>query len=119
MSNSLQVLLSCNNHAGDHFSRPGGSGRYQGFIHWHIPALVLLVSAGETGSGLMPEAMWRDTDQLPTKMKSMPQDEFIPKNAFLQFKEASNPKLSKLNNSRDLKGWNYFLAGISPFWSSR
>lgn len=119
MSKSLQILLDCNNHAGDYFSRLGGSGRYQGFMHWHIPALVLLMSAGEAGSGLLPEAMWSDTDQLPAQISSKLQDTFIPKDAFLQFIEASNPRLSKLNNPRELEGWNYFLAGASPLWSSR
>ena len=119
MSNPLQILLSCNNHAGDYFSRLGGSGRYQGFMHWHIPALLLLVSVGEIGNGLLPEAMWSDTDQLPAQMKSMLQDAFISKDAFLQFIEASNQRLSKLNNPRELEGWNYFLENAAPFWSSK
>ena len=119
MSNPLQILLSCNNHAGDYFSRLGGSGRYQGFMHWHIPALLLLVSSDEIGSCLLPEAIWSDTDQLPAQMKSMLQDSFIPKDALLQFIEASNQRLSKLNNPREVEGWNQFLAVASPLWSSR
>lgn len=119
MSNPLPTLLSCNNHAGDYFSRLGGSGRYQGFMHWHIPALLLLVSSDEIGSGLLPEAIWSDTDQLPAQMKSMLKDSFIPKDALLQFIETSNQRLSKLSNPREVEGWNQFLAVASPLWSSR
>lgn len=119
MDKPLQILLSCNSYAGDYFSRLGGSGRYQAFMNWHIPALVLLVSVGEIGSDLLPEAMWSDTDQLPAQIKLTLQDAIIPKDALLQFIEASDQRLSKLNNPREVEGWNYFLRSASPYWSPR
>ena len=119
MPDSQQILTSCNNYAGDYFSRLGGSGRYQGFMNWHIPALVLLVSAGESGSSLLPDAIWSDTDRLPEQIKEMLKGVFIPSDTCLQFIETSSLRLSRLNNLKEIEGWNCFLEDASPLWSSR
>jgi hypothetical protein len=64
--------------ADEYFRRLGGSGRYDGFRDWHIPALTLLVVTGldpdshefllSRESHSISPRLWRETDDLPSRL---------------------------------------------------
>ncbi|MBU3545457.1 hypothetical protein ICN49_11045 [Polynucleobacter sp. MWH-Mekk-B1] len=70
MNESLQTLFQCADDVQHYFRALGGANQYPGFMNWHIPAFVILVSADETGSELLPDSIWRCTEKIQGEIRS-------------------------------------------------
>lgn len=112
MGNHLQIITNCVDLAGDYFSQLGGSGRYEGFMHWHIPAMVFLILINEDGGDLIPRSMWEKTDQLPNRIKARLQGSTYSADDISQFIQIMSTKINKIGDEREIKGWMGFLSQI-------
>ncbi|MBU3617327.1 hypothetical protein [Polynucleobacter sp. JS-Polo-80-F4] len=65
----MNSLYRCADDVQDWFRRLGGANQYSGFMNWHIPAFVLLVTQNKIGSELLPDVVWRNTQELQATIK--------------------------------------------------
>lgn len=115
----MQKLKMITTDVADYFSRLGGSGRYQGFREWHIPAIVVLVLVGINPqkedffnleeSKLINPQIWRDTDKLPEKIyRDLIEFKCDPEHFAWYLKECTM-KILNFKDIREMLGWAEFL----------
>ena len=108
MSDSLSNLFRCADDVQHHFRALGGSNQYSGFMNWHIPAFVLLILQNNAESGILPSAIWRNTEHLKTTTKSRLLSNPPNKEDIAEFINTTTKQASKFKDRRETIEWLEF-----------
>ena len=113
----------------DYFLRLGGSGRYEGFNHWHVPALLLLLISGldptksdflqSRESELISPRLWRESGDLVVDTKRDLSSLKMSPAAFNAYLNQVTKRLCDFNSeSGQLLGWMRFITENSERFRS-
>jgi hypothetical protein len=108
MSDQLNNLFKSADDVQHYFRALGGANQYPGFMNWHIPAFVILLHMNKPNSKLLPEGIWRGTDNIQNKTRSQLMDNPPEPQDIAEFIAVTNKQVMKFKDPRESSNWNSF-----------
>ena len=113
MSDSLHNLFRCADDVQNHFRALGGSNQYLGFMNWHIPAFVILLTRDAAISELLPDGIWRSTKQVQDETRSRLKSNPPTIQDLAEFIASTSKQVTKFKDPEENLNWQNFCEAIN------
>jgi len=113
MSDSLHNLFRCADDVQHHFRALGGANQYPGFMNWHIPAFVILLTRDGAISELLPDGIWRGTKQVQDEIRSRLKSNPPTTQDLAEFISSTSTQVKKFKDPEENLNWLNFCEAIN------